>query len=126
MSGSDGWAVVVTRTRVGQWRFGVVDPEGVEVVGGGGYEDEDQARADGESELAAQVGHPLRSSFDACYLGGPVRGESGREQGVTGASLGSPSSLCSEPPRPAVGGLQERPRGQRGEGRGDRDGINEA
>jgi hypothetical protein len=53
-----GWVVTVTPTQAGQWRWGVVDPGGVEVAGGGGYETDDDARADGESELAAW-GQPL-------------------------------------------------------------------
>lgn len=50
-----GWTVAVTPTEGGQWRWGVLDPAGVEVVGGGGYDDEDEARGDGQAELAAQT-----------------------------------------------------------------------
>lgn len=50
-----GWTVAVTPTTAGQWRWGVVDPEGVEVAGGGGYDDEGEALADGEAELATHT-----------------------------------------------------------------------
>ena len=49
-------AVIVTKTAAGQWRWALIGPDGVEIAGGGGYESEDEARADGESELAAQAG----------------------------------------------------------------------
>jgi len=55
-----GWTVTVTPTQSGQWRWGVLDPDGVEICGGGGYDDEDEARAEGESELAAHAG-PARA-----------------------------------------------------------------
>ena len=51
-----GWTVTVAPTETGQWRWGVLDPEGVEVVGGGGCETEDEAQEAGEAELAAQTG----------------------------------------------------------------------
>lgn len=49
-------AVIVTKTEAGQWRWGVLDVEGVEVAGGGGCATEDEAREAGEAELAAQAG----------------------------------------------------------------------
>ena len=53
-----GWTVTVTPTQSGQWRWGVLDPDGVEICGGGGYEDEDEALADGQSELFAHTARP--------------------------------------------------------------------
>ena len=50
-----GWFVTVTPTAGGQWRWGVLDPFGVEVAGGGGYDDEGDALADGEAELATHT-----------------------------------------------------------------------
>ena len=50
-----GW-VSVMPTQAGQWRWGVMDHNGVEVAGGGGCESEEEARDLGEAELAAQAG----------------------------------------------------------------------
>jgi hypothetical protein len=46
------WTLTVGRTASGQWRWAVLDPDEVEVAGGGGYESEDDAREEGEAELA--------------------------------------------------------------------------
>jgi hypothetical protein len=46
------WTLTVGRSKAGQWRWGVCDPDGVEVAGGAGYESEGEAREDGEAELA--------------------------------------------------------------------------
>jgi hypothetical protein len=48
-------AVIVAKTQAGQWRWALIGPDGVEIAGGGGYEDEDEAREAGEAELAAQA-----------------------------------------------------------------------
>lgn len=50
-----GWVVIVTPTHSGKWRWGVLDPFGVEVCGGAGYDDEGQALEDGKAELAAHT-----------------------------------------------------------------------
>jgi len=52
------WTVTVTPTQSGQWRWGVLDPDGVEICGGGGYQDEDEALQDGQAELVAQTARP--------------------------------------------------------------------
>jgi hypothetical protein len=49
-------AVTVTKTAAGQWRWALIGPDGVEIAGGAGYADPDEALADGQAELAAQTG----------------------------------------------------------------------
>lgn len=50
--GGPAYDLVVEPTQAGQWRWAVLE-NAVEFSGGGGYETEDEARAEGESELYA-------------------------------------------------------------------------
>jgi len=55
-----GWKLQVFRTISQQWGWVVLDPEGRDVVAGGGYDTEDDARQEGEAELAVQSA-PLKA-----------------------------------------------------------------
>jgi hypothetical protein len=59
-----GYRCTVHRTHAGQWRYGVLDSEGVEVVGGGGYgtwQDAQEAAMDMVADLQEAASDPVFS-----------------------------------------------------------------
>lgn len=46
------YSVTVTKTQMGQWRWGILDPDAEEVQGGAGYDSEEDAQEYAQEALA--------------------------------------------------------------------------